>query len=852
AMEFLEGGSLDHVLEANGPLPPAQAAAMVCDAARGLAAAHAASVVHRDIKPSNLMLSRTGRCKLVDFGLVKIDSVENPFAGDDKGRVLGTPRYVAPEVIEGKGATGAADVYGLCATLYTLLAGAPPYEGVDVAEVYQQHLRAPIPDVRLAAPDCPPGLAEIVTHGLAKRPDDRPSADALAVALQTELAFALAHEDSDAASRSVLDASAGIERSRVRGLPSAWPRSFSWSMAGLVAAGALLSLALRGALSPSSGASSGSSTGGAGTNEVEQRAIETLTNSIGMTLATIPAGSFAMGSPASEPGRHADERLTRVTLSRETRVGVTEVTQAQWRRVMGEGYRPRGGVHPGELRGRRFIGPNLPAYVSWHEASAFCDRLSAMEGVRYRLPTEAEWEHACRAGSTESFAFGAALPRGSANVQVSGDTPVSGGRPLPVGSFAPNAWGLHDLHGNVMEWCADVYEGYPLGAATDPLGVDDGRLRVLRGGAWNADARLARSANRWASHPELRTDTIGFRVVTDPSMELPVATDGLGDETLVVPSPDAEPVGLGEPLIAVDPSLPSYEPEAPLAMHLRAVGSDTMDGLVLHWLRGLGRWHEAMTYRHEARGSGMAVPALAEGLAEFGFVSGPISERELALFQSRHGYAPTLLPIATDAVVVYAHPEHPIVGRGMTLAEIDAVFSSTRRRGHPVSIERWVDLGIAGAMADQPIRLFGRHRASGTRDVFRREVLGGGAYRASMLELVGGTAVLDAIATEPSGIGFGGLGDRSGRVVPIPILVGVGGEGVMPNATAIESSAYPLTRRLWVAIDRAPDAPLTDAQRAFLRYVYSREGQEIVARSGFVPLSRSAIDAVWRGLVPRE
>jgi formylglycine-generating enzyme required for sulfatase activity len=230
----------------------------------------------------------------------------------------------------------------------------------------------------------------------------------------------------------------------------------------------------------------------------DEKAGEAITNSVGMKLALIPASEFDMGSPADQKGHEHDEALHRVTISKAFRIGVTEVTQAQWKAVMGQ---ERGSVK----------GENLPVHeVSWKDANDFCEKLSKSEGKKYRLPTEAEWEYACRAGQTGRFA-------GSENAgDVAWNDDTSDGQPHPVAQKKPNAWGLYDMHGNVAEWCSDLYAAkYPAEAVTDPAGAKEGTARVLRGGSFSSFERGCRSASRASASPAHQLKTAGFRVVME-------------------------------------------------------------------------------------------------------------------------------------------------------------------------------------------------------------------------------------------------------------------------------------------------------------------------------------------------
>ncbi len=222
-----------------------------------------------------------------------------------------------------------------------------------------------------------------------------------------------------------------------------------------------------------------------------------------LPLTLVPAGKFVMGSPDSEQGRMPDEGPQHeATISKPFYMGVTEVTQAQYEAVMG--------TNPS-----RFTGPTNPVEsVSWDDAVLFCRKLSEKTGKAFRLPTEAEWEYACRAGSKTRFSFGD-------SDSVLGDYAWygsnSGGKTNPVGQKKPNAWGLYDMHGNVYEWCADWYGSYSSGASTDPQGAGSGGDRVVRGGSWDYDATANfRCAFRGYYGPPYRYGNYGFRCASTP------------------------------------------------------------------------------------------------------------------------------------------------------------------------------------------------------------------------------------------------------------------------------------------------------------------------------------------------
>ena len=240
-----------------------------------------------------------------------------------------------------------------------------------------------------------------------------------------------------------------------------------------------------------------------------------LKNSIGIEFASIPAGKFLMGSPATEKERSSNETQHEVTLTQGFRMGVHEVTQAQYEQVMGK--------NPSE-----FKGATLPVEtVSYDDTLAFCKKLSDLPaekaaGRKYRLPTEAEWEYCCRAGTSTPFHFGNELNGTQANCDgtIPYGTTQNGPflrKTTPVGSYPPNAWGLYDMHGNVWEWCQDWLDSYPKQSVTDPRGPEVGSNCVLRGGSWGDVAADCRSASRDWLDPSGRSYGGGFRLALSSS-----------------------------------------------------------------------------------------------------------------------------------------------------------------------------------------------------------------------------------------------------------------------------------------------------------------------------------------------
>jgi formylglycine-generating enzyme required for sulfatase activity len=484
-MEYVEGRNLADLVREDGPLPVGRALDYLLQAARGLRDAHAAGIVHRDVKPANLLVDAAGVVKVLDLGLARrSDSAAGASDLTGPHAVMGTAAYMAPEqAVDTRRADVRADVYSLGCTLFYLLTGQPPYAGNTPLEVVIAHREQPIPSLQAARPDCPPAVAALFRAMTAKKPEDRPS--------------------------SMKDIIARLERLRKPG--GLAPRRLRTGLA--VAAGlagcSLVALAL--AFHPP-GEKKGEPPQGGDSRVAAVSPVSSKPPALDML--PIPAGEFWMG--ASEGDREAaeDEKPRhKVKITQPFLLAKTKVTQAQYEEVMGEN--PSAFSARGRFK-ERVKGWDTRQHpvesISWLDAVRFCNRLSERHGLPpyyridgksisihggngYRLPTEAEWEYACRAGTDTVWSFGEKkddLARHAWFADNSGDTTH------PVGEKKANRWGLFDMHGNVPEWCWDRYEAeyYRRSPASDPPGSGTGEVRVHRGGAWNSQAAQTRSSSR--------------------------------------------------------------------------------------------------------------------------------------------------------------------------------------------------------------------------------------------------------------------------------------------------------------------------------------------------------------------
>jgi formylglycine-generating enzyme required for sulfatase activity/tRNA A-37 threonylcarbamoyl transferase component Bud32 len=535
AMEYVEGSDLRRHVKESGPLPAAVACDYVRQAALGVQHAHERGLVHRDIKPSNLMLAAGGLVKVLDLGLARLRPTgEGDLAGTltEEGAVIGTPYYLAPEqAVNPRGADIRADLYSLGCTFYFLLTGQAPFEGSALTEILIKHqLEEPKP-LEALRPDVPAAVAAVVRKLMAKRPEDRyqtPAELVRALTGRSEVP-APAHAAPVAPRAAQVDtgpdwaamtaeAAPEPDTPPVRGRAPGrrWLLGIGVGMGVLVAAVAVLVAVLgRGSTRVADSRPDTrrdmppEKTGPA--SVMEKR----ITNSINMELVLIPAGRFLMGSPESEPGRQPDEGPQHeVLITRSFYLGTCEVTQQQYEAVMAS--------NPSVFKGKKAVFANHPVEnVSWAEAVGFCEKLSALEaekkaGRLYRLPTEAEWEYACRAGSTTAYHFPEEATLLEKYAWFDG-SPVKVRRTQPVAKSTPNAWGLFDMTGNVFEWCADYYDPdyYKASPRENPLGPAQGGARVVRGGSFNVFGDYCRSARRHRFSGS--TMDLGFRVVCVPA-----------------------------------------------------------------------------------------------------------------------------------------------------------------------------------------------------------------------------------------------------------------------------------------------------------------------------------------------
>jgi len=291
----------------------------------------------------------------------------------------------------------------------------------------------------------------------------------------------------------------------------------------------------------------------------------------------------------------------------------------------------------------------------------------------------------------------------------------------------------------------------------------------------------------------------------------------------------------------VDPNLPTYEQTAGVSGNLSSIGSDTLNNLMTLWAEEFNKFYPNVNIQIQGAGTSTAPPAVTEGTANFGPMSRGMREGEVQAFEERHGYPPTLVPVAIDLLAVYVHRDNPV--EGLSLPEVDAIFSSTRRCGASEDITRWGQVGLDGAWENRDITLYSRNAVSGTYGFFRQNALCDGDFKDTINEQPGSASVVQGVSETIGGIGYSGIGYRTAGVKVLKLAKEEGGELVEANGANASNGTYPLARFLYLAINKNPNEELAPLDREFLKMVLSKQGQEVVHRDGFVPLPAEVVEA---------
>jgi phosphate transport system substrate-binding protein len=287
--------------------------------------------------------------------------------------------------------------------------------------------------------------------------------------------------------------------------------------------------------------------------------------------------------------------------------------------------------------------------------------------------------------------------------------------------------------------------------------------------------------------------------------------------------------------------LPAYSKvSGEVAGSLKCVGSDTMNNLVALWAEGFKKYYPSVREGIEGKGSASAPPALAEGTCSFGPMSRDWKPSEIDAFKAKHGYAPTVVPVAIDMLVVFVHKDNPLAA--LSLQQVDAIFSKNRTGGAKADIRTWGDHGHEGEWKDRPISLYGRNATSGTYGYFKEFALFKGDFKPTVKEQPGSSAVVQAVASDRFGVGYSGIGYMTANVRAVPLAAEPTAPPVAPTPDAAYSGDYPLARFLYLSVNHRPGSELDPLRREFLRYVLSSQGQAYVKKDGYLPVTAAVAD----------
>lgn len=301
--------------------------------------------------------------------------------------------------------------------------------------------------------------------------------------------------------------------------------------------------------------------------------------------------------------------------------------------------------------------------------------------------------------------------------------------------------------------------------------------------------------------------------------------------------------GLGAALMAAGAAnasdLAPYAKASGVSGNLSSVGSDTLANLMTLWAEEFKRLYPNVNIQIQAAGSSTAPPALTEGTSNLGPMSRKMKNKESQAFEEKFGYKSTPVRVAIDALAVYVHKDNPI--KGMTIPQVDAIFSSTRKCGEGKDVSRWSGVGVGGSLGNKPVQLYGRNSVSGTYGYFKKKALCKGDYKSTVNEQPGSASVVQSVSSSVNGIGYSGIGYKTSGVRAVPLAKKPGQPFIEASTDNAASGKYPLSRFLYVYVNKAPNKPLPPLEREFIKMVLSKQGQEIVVKDGYVPLPAKVI-----------
>src|SRR5437773_7746586 len=293
-------------------------------------------------------------------------------------------------------------------------------------------------------------------------------------------------------------------------------------------------------------------------------------------------------------------------------------------------------------------------------------------------------------------------------------------------------------------------------------------------------------------------------------------------------------LALASGLVKLDPALQPYKQTSGVSGSINSIGSDSLNNLMTLWAETFSKFYPNAKIQIEGKGSSTAPPALIAGTAQIGPMSRPMKGSELDQFEKKYGYKPTQIRTAVDALAVFVNKDNPV--KCLTMAQVDAIFSKSRRAGYKEDIKTWGQVGLTGDWANRPISLYGRNSASGTYGFFKEHTLKNGDYKDEVKEQPGSASVVQGATVDRHAIGYSGIGYATPGVRAVPLAEKDGGKCVEATADNAYSGSYPLARFLYVYVNKAPGKPLDPLTREFVKLIVSREGQEGVVKDGYFPI----------------
>ncbi|MBL1142055.1 MAG: phosphate ABC transporter substrate-binding protein PstS family protein [Proteobacteria bacterium] len=303
-------------------------------------------------------------------------------------------------------------------------------------------------------------------------------------------------------------------------------------------------------------------------------------------------------------------------------------------------------------------------------------------------------------------------------------------------------------------------------------------------------------------------------------------------------------LSISMPVIAedkVDAGIPDYAKASGVSGNISSVGSDTLANLMTFWAEEFKRLYPNVNVQIQAAGSSTAPPALSEGTSNFGPMSRKMKDKEVQAFESKFGYKPTPIAVAIDALAVYVNKDNPI--EGLSIPQVDAMFSATRKCGYANDITSWGQLGLTGDWASRPVQLYGRNSVSGTYGYFKKKALCKGDYKDSVNEQPGSASVVQGITKSLNGLGYSGIGYKTSGVKAVPLTKKEGGEYIAATPENASAGKYPLGRFLYVYVNKQPNKALPPLETEFMKMVLSKTGQLVVVKDGYIPLPAKVAEA---------